>query len=391
MILDGTHRFGGESLPAAVDWCAAGACNAILDENQHGCYGACWAFSAVAAIESAHFIASGRLLKLSEQQMMDCAGKAFGNAGCDGGQMRGAFNYAAKSGEPLCLERGYEYFGPLGPCRASSCGVGLDSNSVLGYRAVAGDEQSLMSAVAQQPVSVAVRGAWGDMNAFQNYTGGVLSAKCEEGGPPPAGPDHGVLLVGYGVTTGGEKYWKIRNSYGVAWGEAGYALLERGKRSSGGECGIRTNGTATYPVLKQQTANTAAAKLANVILILSDDQDARSTGYNASGIAYMPHVNALLREPGALFLNHVLATPLCAPSRAVILTGRMPHNTKVFLNDPMHGADAFWMANGENRTVAVGMRAAGYQTMLVGKYMNGYGHRPTEVPPGWDEWHGFTA
>ena len=124
MILDGTHRFGGESLPAAVDWCAAGACNAILDENQHGCYGACWAFSAVAAIESAHFIASGRLLKLSEQQMMDCAGKAFGNAGCDGGQMRGAFNYAAKSGEPLCLERGYEYFGPLGPCRASSCGVG---------------------------------------------------------------------------------------------------------------------------------------------------------------------------------------------------------------------------------------------------------------------------
>ena len=67
------HRYqGGEVLPDTVDWAARGALSPIADENQHGCFGACWAFSAVGAIEAAWFIKTGARLALSEQQMMDC-------------------------------------------------------------------------------------------------------------------------------------------------------------------------------------------------------------------------------------------------------------------------------------------------------------------------------
>jgi hypothetical protein len=70
----GAHRWRGESLPASVDWQAAGATTPIADENQHGCLGACWAFSAAGALEGAHKLQSGRLVALSEQQFMDCIG-----------------------------------------------------------------------------------------------------------------------------------------------------------------------------------------------------------------------------------------------------------------------------------------------------------------------------
>lgn len=252
------HRhLGGEVLPATVDWAARGALSPVADENKHGCFGACWAFSAVGAIEAAWFIKTGARLALSEQQMMDCAGAAWGNAGCDGGLMRGAFEYAAGAGVPLCPNATYPYYGPTSTCRASptspACAGGLPIGAVAGFRVVADDEQSLMSAVAQQPVSVTVRGAWGDRNAFQNYTGGVLKADCGPGAQhpvTPSGPDHGVLLVGYGVSAEGVPFWKIKNSYGTSWGESGFGRLERGKGVAGGECGIRTANTSSYPVLR---------------------------------------------------------------------------------------------------------------------------------------------
>eukprot|EP01047_Picozoa_sp_COSAG01_P015287 COSAG01_NODE_763_length_13784_cov_13.112897_8_plen_375_part_00 len=249
----GVHRWGGERLPAAVDWQAAGALTAVQDENQHGCVGACWAFSAAGALESAHKIQSGHLVTLSPQQFMDCIGDRFGNPGdpcTNGGEMDAAFQYSVEA--PLCTNASYPYFGPtVAKCHTTSCTVALPRGAVKGHMDVAADEMSLMSAVSQQPVSVAVHGAWGDDNAFQDYTGGVLKAKCNGPGHDPygPGPDHGVLLVGYGVTDRGEQYWKIKNSYGVGWGIAGYALLERGKAVPGGECGI-VAANASYPVMR---------------------------------------------------------------------------------------------------------------------------------------------
>jgi KDEL-tailed cysteine endopeptidase len=232
------HRWGGEELPTSVDWEAAGATTPVLDENKNGCFGACWAFAAAAAVESAHYIRTKNLVAYSEQQLVDCS-SAFGNHGCQGGLMDFAYKYLETN--PLCEQASYEYTGTVGQCRASSCTGGLQAGAVTGHIEVGHTEQDLMSAVAQQPVTVGVHDAMGDMNAFQLYKGGVLTADCG------TKVDHGVTVIGYGVDSNGQRYWKIKNSYGVGWGIKGYALLQRGK-SGGGECGILP-GAMSYPVL----------------------------------------------------------------------------------------------------------------------------------------------
>ena len=98
-----------------------------------------------------------------------------------------------------------------------------------------------MSAVAQQPVTVGLDGAWADTNSFRFYKSGVLTANCG------TKVDHGVLVVGYGNDPGGGDYWKIKNSYGTSWGMQGYALLARGKPGVG-ECGL-LGSSMSYPVL----------------------------------------------------------------------------------------------------------------------------------------------
>ena len=79
-----------QQLPSSVNWCTAGACNPI--QNQGQC-GSCWAFSAAASMESAHYIQHGTLYKLSEQQFVSCS-SAFGNAGCNGGWYYAAWDYS---------------------------------------------------------------------------------------------------------------------------------------------------------------------------------------------------------------------------------------------------------------------------------------------------------
>merc|ERR1712048_1486692 len=108
---------------------------------------------------------------------------------------------------------------------------------VTGYKDVSPDSMSaMMSAVSQQPVSIAIEA---DKSVFQLYKSGVLQSTCG------SQLDHGVLLVGYG-TEDGKDYWKVKNSWGSSWGDAGYVKLLRGKGGSG-ECGLLKQ--ASYPVV----------------------------------------------------------------------------------------------------------------------------------------------
>mmetsp|Transcript_72563 Transcript_72563/g.155422 ORF Transcript_72563/g.155422 Transcript_72563/m.155422 type:complete len:363 (+) Transcript_72563:92-1180(+) len=230
----GTDRYSGSDLPVSVDWAASGA--VTTPKNQGSC-GSCWAFSTTGALEGAWEIATGKLVSVSEQQLVDCSRK-FGEQGCSGGMMDGGFQYAETTA--MCSEASYPYEAKNGICRANAtqCKVAIPKGGVVGFKDVKeDDEEALMDAVSQQPVSVAIEA---DEMAFQMYHSGVLTGKCG------ARLDHGVLAVGYGMENG-TKYWLVKNSWGPTWGVHGFVKVLRGKKGPG-ECGIKMN--PSYPVVK---------------------------------------------------------------------------------------------------------------------------------------------
>lgn len=78
------------------------------------CVGCCWAFSAVAAIEGATQIKKGKLISLSEQQLVDCDTNDFG---CEGGLMDTAFEHIMATGG-LTTESNYPYKGEDATCNS---------------------------------------------------------------------------------------------------------------------------------------------------------------------------------------------------------------------------------------------------------------------------------
>ena len=103
----------------------------------------------------------------------------------------------------------------------------------------------------------------------------------------------------------------------------------------------------------------------------------------------MPRLAALVGAVGASFERSFVSAALCAPSRASFLTGRYAHNHGVRRNAGLDGGfAAFRAGGGEASNVATWLKAAGYRTGLLGKYLNGYPNgAPAHVPSGWDEWH----
>lgn len=231
----GTHRYSGAELAGSVDWVQQGAVTPVKNQGQCG---SCWAFSSTGALEGAWQIATGKLVSLSEQQLVDCSKN--GNQGCNGGSMDLAFQYLEN--HPVCTEDSYAYHAVGGACAESTCTAGIPKGGVVGFKDVTvKDTNALMEAVAQQPVSVAIEA---DQSVFQFYSSGVIKSGCG------AQLDHGVLVVGYGVDNGIE-YWKIKNSWGASWGEQGYVRIKRGLPADG-ECGIKDG--PVYPIVKKVTS-----------------------------------------------------------------------------------------------------------------------------------------
>jgi N-acetylglucosamine-6-sulfatase len=117
----------------------------------------------------------------------------------------------------------------------------------------------------------------------------------------------------------------------------------------------------------------------NVLVIMTDDQTVES-------LRVMGQVKTLLADQGATFDNSFASFSLCCPSRATFLTGQYAHNHGVMGNAPPEGGYA---KLDNSNTLPVWLQRAGYHTVHVGKYLNGYpGSNRTHVPPGWTEWYG---
>jgi N-acetylglucosamine-6-sulfatase len=118
----------------------------------------------------------------------------------------------------------------------------------------------------------------------------------------------------------------------------------------------------------------------NIVVILSDDE-------RSDGTAVMKNVQTLLADHGVTFTDMHVTTSMCGPSRASILTGQYAHHTGVTDNFGPDGYPAF-KAGEESNDLAVWMHKAGYETALVGKYVNAYtdGFVHHAIPPGWDDW-----
>ena len=210
-------------VPKSQDWRQQ---NAVTSVKNQGQCGSCWAFSAVGALEGVMSISSGKLVDLSEQQVVDCDTV---DQGCHGGLMTNAFDYVMENGG-LCSSDSYSYTGRSGECMTTDCDIIPESKISGCVDITGGGEDGLRFAVAGQPVSVAIEA---DNLAFQFYKSGVFeNKKCGEN------LDHGVLAVGYT-----DDYWIVKNSWGPTWGEDGYIRIKMGDNI----CGI--SDMPSYPTV----------------------------------------------------------------------------------------------------------------------------------------------
>lgn len=276
--------------PTSKSWIDAGAVTVI--KNQMDC-GDCWAFSASACMESAYYINSGALNSLSPQQLCDCASSNvtlgdYSTYGCGGGFPQNAFLYAITNGGlegylnyPYADMQQYCNYNPSLSIESVSSCVDLPD----------GDETTMAFAVAQiGPLSVGIDAG---LASFHNYVAGIYYAPaCSS-----TELDHAVTVVGYGVlpdvnaaiattcttddfictrveegiefkypcfeapsdtkavkqTTAivgqtcnppanlaGQKFWMVKNSWGIKWGMEGYIMMARDQDNN---CGIATSAT----------------------------------------------------------------------------------------------------------------------------------------------------
>ncbi|KAL3843422.1 hypothetical protein ACJIZ3_000825 [Penstemon smallii] len=217
-------------LPTGFDWREHGAVTPV--KNQGSC-GSCWSFSTTGALEGANFLATGNLVSLSEQQLVDCdhecdpEEKGSCDSGCNGGLMNSALEYTLKAGG-LMREEDYPYTGTdRGTCKLDKSKIAA---KVSNFSVVTLDEEQIAANLVKNgPLAVAINAVY-----MQTYMKGVSCPYiCSKR------LDHGVLLVGYGdsgfapIRMKEKPYWIIKNSWGPNWGEEGYYKICRGHNVCG--------------------------------------------------------------------------------------------------------------------------------------------------------------
>ncbi|XP_074489068.1 pro-cathepsin H [Sebastes fasciatus] len=227
----GNHLSSDGPYPDSIDWRKKG--NYVTDVKNQGPCGSCWTFSTTGCLESVTAIATGKLVPLSEQQLVDCAND-FNNHGCNGGLPSQAFEYIMYN-KGLMTEKDYPYTAFGAVCVYKPELAAAFVKEVVNITAY--DEMGMVDAVAtRNPVSLAFEVTSDFMHYFQ---GVYTSTECHQ---TTDKVNHAVLAVGYGQENG-TPYWIVKNSWGSSWGTGGYFFIERGKNM----CGLAA--CSSFPVV----------------------------------------------------------------------------------------------------------------------------------------------
>ena len=213
----------------SIDWVKKGA---VTPATSQGRCATCQDFSCIADVEGAWHLAGNPLLKLSEQEMIDCGGgDAYGMK-----WIVSAGGVSSNAHTPLANHSDKNLTG----CRdITDCDAAKTHKDAFinGSTCLTNHEEDKILALLQHgPMSVSVNAA-----PFNGYTGGIINCSG-------SGVDHAVTLVAFGADAAtGEKFWTIKNSWGPDFGESspvgstspgsqGYARLKFGNLCLRGPC-----------------------------------------------------------------------------------------------------------------------------------------------------------
>ncbi|XP_058485730.1 N-acetylgalactosamine-6-sulfatase [Solea solea] len=148
----------------------------------------------------------------------------------------------------------------------------------------------------------------------------------------------------------------------------------------------------TAIICSSLTENPSNVSPPNIIIMLMDDMGWGDLGVFGQPSKETPNLDAMAAE-GMLFPNFYAANPLCSPSRAALLTGRLPVRNGFYTTNA-HARNAYTpqeIVGGipEDEILLPQMlKKSGYVSKIVGKWH--LGHRPQYLPleNGFDEWFG---
>lgn len=249
-------------VPIELDWTTKDGGKYMTPIKNQGTCGSCWAFAGVAAVESRYAIENNvQASPLSVEQVLSCSADldhirskfednmTSSSEGCAGGMPFLTYTYLQLA-QPhgISCESAYPYVMATNETHpqcssslTSQVAVAWKSNGSA-YKLVAASEKALLKAVTSGPVTANIDATG---SGFRHYAGGIYDAKdCLSDGDEV---NHAVVVVGFGETEAGEKFWVIRNTWGTMWGEDGYMRIARGSHvGSYGPCNLYVY--ADYPV-----------------------------------------------------------------------------------------------------------------------------------------------